>query len=498
MRILSIFILCCTIQTACVSAYRAPDDTISDCPEYVDKQEKHFKRYRGPLRSDLVADAAYPPEGDHAHDLHEYNKILAPKSASARPIIVRYSEGGDLVSRCDYSLALNAIKHSAPGKRLTVLVYVHGWNNDSGPVSDRLYNYRASALPSAANAPASPESCNLIEESGSDYCNFSKLLERHREKVRPDEAVIGIYLSWKGSSPIPYLDYFSRRSGADKLSRGQQIPRILGAIESLRTRRQNTKVIYFGHSMGARILYNAVAQDMLRSIQMAYPEDDTGCHTPKNFEPAHCTYELVEPTADLVFLINPAFEAASYKALDEFRTSNLIFQDDQSPLIVTLQGEGDWPTKTAFALAEGVGLLNDPGQSGLRRVSVGHHAKFRTHELKPDDECVEANTRAARIEEEGIFCAGGLNLEAVEGHKNNRTPFIIASIPKNLMPGHSWFRSADEEERINADFNDWLSAVILSVRTPEERAKMSSDAIDMSISAPDSSLTLSKVPEDPN
>jgi hypothetical protein len=67
--------------------------------------------------------------------------------------------------------------------------------------------------------------------------------------------------------------------------------------------------IAIGHSFGARMLYSATAQTLISQTARAHPGYNGG------------TYSSVTGDADAVILLNPAFEAARYTALDDFARS---------------------------------------------------------------------------------------------------------------------------------------------------------------------------------
>lgn len=395
---------------ACLTAYRAPTATMSSCEDY-DRYlvRKYFKTGTEQRRSGLLDVGSETMGALELFDLDARNREWIPHLTDSHedhaspnshpiiePIIVRYSEGGDLVSRCDYSRVLHALNATAESKRV-VFVYIHGWNNDSGPNHNKAYNY--GSFPTQA------------ETSGGDLHKFGRFLaKRHQHELSVTKdgekpaVVIGIYVSWKGKSIIPYLDYWSRRSGADKLARSAQLSRLFGAIENIVEQerlvctevlqedakegmecsgemktfgRKQTKLVYMGHSMGTRVLYNAMAPRISYNVQRAYPPNDD--LDPVTGKPA--LFGEVTGGPDLILMISPALDAAAYKAMDEFRYSRPHFDTSQRPQMLTIQSEGDATTKIPFLLAEGIGIFNDPYQSKLRRRSIGHYNDFVTHKL---------------------------------------------------------------------------------------------------------------------
>lgn len=396
---------------ACLTAYRAPTATMSSCEDYDKYLYSKYPDQKSLIQSGSLADEDDAnPGAEDKFGLEDRNKKWTPHPKEEHlshidPIIVRYSEGGDLVSRCDYSRVLHALINTNSKKRV-VFVYIHGWRNDSGKENNKAYNY--------GKFPTQQET------GGKDLHKFREFLrERQRmERERTDKdpaVVIGVFVSWKGRSGIPYLDYWSRRSGADKLARSAQVARLFGAMENIigqecpassemcndpstktGTKRSDTKLIYMSHSMGARVLYGAMAPRFTYNVQRAYPIDKTA------------PYAAIPRGPDLVLMISPALEAASYKSIDEFRYSDRRFVESHLPQMLVIQSEGDWATRSAFAIAESFGRLNDPYQSAQRRRTIGHSPQFVTHKLvKLDSPCIGETKKVTLT---GSFCHGRVKL----------------------------------------------------------------------------------------
>lgn len=468
---------------SCVNAYRAPPTTtiMSDCEDY----EKYVARKLSGKKAKSIVDKYDVAKfGDDQNLILEFERDNE-RAASARehsgldanPIIVRYSEGGDLVSRCDYNRALESMQN-LPRDGKTMFVYVHGWRNDSGDGQNYFYNYGEYPSKTDGNDLARfklflrsyrIKECEDLYGVGFDDCADP---EKYDELDKKSE-IIGIFVSWRGGTAFEYLDYWSRRGGADKLSRSGQIPRLFGALENISRDQEyisrqpessypaiDNKLIYIGHSMGARILYNSVAPVLIAATQDAHPMRGKLTND-----------EIVAPF-DLAILINPALEAASYKSIDEFRYTSDPYHEMQLPLLVTIQSEGDLATKSAFAFAEGIGWLVDPWQSAQRRRTIGHSAKFfQTHYLQTVDNCVGRYSDEQTTALDASFCASGLELkhcpapvysETRENYPpdcppiddlsdgpppardHKKSPFLVVRAQKAALNGHGWMGSEDD------------------------------------------------------
>jgi len=420
-----LFLLLSFLLGGCITAYPAPNGTISDCAQLV--EDNYFnKRKDRYSQAELDAIETIP-------DLVRDFRTLPPK----KPIIIRYSDGGELVNRCDYSAALHAVRSTelADTEPVLVIVYIHGWRIDSGQREKVWYNF-PDQVPS--------DEIQNGDAQGADLEKFDLFLEDLRARIsmrsddEPKPNVLGVFVSWKGGTKIPgvdYLSFWNRGGGADRLGRSGQLSRLFGALENIT--QSDDQIVYIGHSYGARILYSTVTDRLTYDVQDAYKGD---------------IYELVERDRNLIVLINPAMEAAPYKTIDEFRFANR-FSSGQPPLMLLLQSQSDWPNRTYFPLGNAIALR----LSKAERQSVGHWEAFHTHALNPSEslpQLTESNTNLPPWYDS--LCIEGFCLDRVDNRIAQQSPFLVVDTSSELLRGHGWFSQGSR----NLHFSEWLAGFL--------------------------------------
>lgn len=123
-----------------------------------------------------------------------------------------------------------------------------------------------------------------------------------------------------------------------------------------------------GHSFGGAIVYSSISQGVAEQIRRdaqnssAYP-----------------------PIADLVVLVNPAFEAMRLQSLYSF-SRNLEYADAQRPRLMIVTTKADTPTRAVFPLGRRLGTLfqsyPDDYSQDQDVTAIGHYEPFITHQLK--------------------------------------------------------------------------------------------------------------------
>jgi hypothetical protein len=166
-----------------------------------------------------------------------------------------------------------------------VTVFVHGWHHSASPGDDYV--------------------CRL-----SDVLASVEQMERGAAALagRPARDVMGVYVGWAGAMYPNELansvtTFWNRLAAADRLGAKDGVLRRLfaGLSPRLASARAGTKadrrssLLVVGHSMGARAVFNALRDDLVR----------TDATTPASVQ------------ADLGLLINPAFSATLFRAVHE-------------------------------------------------------------------------------------------------------------------------------------------------------------------------------------
>lgn len=187
---------------------------------------------------------------------------------------------------------------------ISLIVFVHGWHHNASSEDGNVEAFRG-LLRSAA----------------------------HVEKARDsDYRVVGVYVGWRGEtirpSALNWATFWGRKAAATRVAQGS--PReLFNRLRNFRcsenkrrgsdeggtnssadcplpadVARQRPKVstVLVGHSFGAWILYNALAGSLAESLQQVKDREREG----EGGGSVNLRY------ADLVVLLNPAFEASRY------------------------------------------------------------------------------------------------------------------------------------------------------------------------------------------
>lgn len=274
---------------------------------------------------------------------------------------VELTDQGWFYKRDQLTRALDLLKEY-PEVNLDMVVYVHGWKH-----SARFYD--------------------------SDVTNFRENIMH--TLARPGVHTVGIYVGWRGASLEPRLlqgiTYYDRKSTADHVARGS-VRELFSHLQAIRNDRtaapgREVRLTLIGHSFGGLIVYNSVAESLLNSMVAANHGDPA---SPRE----------AMPIADLVLLLNPAFEASRFEPLFQVAKDQPPrgYADNQRPILVSITSEADLATKIAFPAGRAINSIfehegrtdedppNSPYAERLEKVAnthtMGHMERYRTHQLE--------------------------------------------------------------------------------------------------------------------
>lgn len=351
---------------------------------------------------------------------------------------IRLTDAGAFVNRCELTAALVEFTRFRQGtddvgKKL-VVIYVHGWRNDE-------------------------------RTTDGDYVSFKKLIDDLTTANKDRKHVVGIYVSWKARNDnlvLGLVNFWSRMFAADRIAQSGTVASIIGAASNIvRTNNHDSELIAIGHSFGARILFSSVQQNFLYALARAHPGYPGG------------TYHKIEPIADGVILLNPAFEASMYTRLDAQRRSKEKFDPHQPPLLVTISSTADWATRFAFPLGQwAAGWL--PEQD---LITAGNYQQYWTHDLRRSKKCQAEE----RFDSWGGFSHKDLCMTPRAGIP---FPFHMATTDASIIDGHSdvW----------NPAFSEYLFEL---VKKMSERARPPAYAQGtMTVDPPNTGMTTSPLP----
>jgi pimeloyl-ACP methyl ester carboxylesterase len=379
-------LLAATTLSACVRRY-SPDPRQVDC--------------------DAASRAALLKEREAERRAHPDPLVHQPGTILK---VIRLTDYGEVHNRCEWSDALEQLKRdSTNGAGTITVMFVHGWKHNGDVGDDNLQHF-----------------AKLVDT-----------LRAHEVATGRDRRVVGLYLAWSGKRLrdiflLRELTFWSRKKAADGIAQSGTVTKLLGAVDHMRMLRDNgnDRVVYVGHSFGARLLFNAIAQVALHSSQMAHP-GSAGAYAP------------FDAAGDLVLLVNPAFEAQLFTALDGLNQRRYAFSGEQRPLIVSIAADNDRATQMAFPIGQMVGLTF----GGKRRKTLGNFADYQTHRLRLATGASAAPAGTAWFDH---YCAEGPGaatacLERLASPTDSTSrrfkvagnPFIVARAESRLVDGHS-------------------------------------------------------------
>ncbi|HFS8928962.1 TPA: hypothetical protein ACH1VU_006238 [Pseudomonas aeruginosa] len=257
---------------------------------------------------------------------------------------VEFDEFGNPESRQQFESGLAAAE-SVAKKDGVVVVYIHGWHHTARPDDE-------------------------------DITNFLKLVAD--TKTEDNRDVVGIYVGWRGDSinsdnlfsmPFSYgLTFWDRKNTAHRIGNGGGVTELVRTLSDIRSHNEESRLMVIGHSFGGAILYSAISHGVTEQIRR--DGQNSSSYT---------------PIADLVVLINPAFEAMRLRPLYSFARS-FEYPADQKPRLMIITTKADFPTRRLFKAGRYVGTLfqgypNDFSQE-QDVTAIGHYEPYITHQLK--------------------------------------------------------------------------------------------------------------------
>jgi pimeloyl-ACP methyl ester carboxylesterase len=386
----------------------------------------------------LQTDVQGNPEKDFTGDPDCTHR---PNSGAVR--IIRLTNDGLFFNRCELTNALReldwekpkpygpAIKPNAVNlPRLTVL-YVHGWKHGAS-------------------------------REDPDRIAFTKLIKKLKKTYKDKKQVLGVYVSSNASNDLGILDnlsFWSKKTVADRISQSGVVTRIVATIGAMRRANHGDQFIAIGHSFGARILFAATNQPLIAEAVRAHPGTPVG------------EYQIIAGSADSVILLNPAFEASIYTALDSFCRKEQ-FPPNQAPLLVSISTNNDKATGKFFPLGQMLAMYRSPEVT----TTLGNFERYRSHLLFRDDKgiCLREASLTESIAANGLCLKRDnpvvVELDPAKRHCPNN-PFLVAGTTKDSIDGHNGIWDEDKP------FREWLFALITALEASHRKPTILSSAM---------------------
>jgi hypothetical protein len=348
---------------------------------------------------------------------------------------------------------IKAEKARTAGGKVITLVYVHGWKNN-GDV-------------------ARPGKVKDVER-------FTSALNELGDRARvasPANTVpiVGVYIGWKGKSLMGpgwfnWLSYWGRRNTANRIG-GESLTKVLNDIIDTTTpaAADKSRVLFIGHSFGARVLEHAVENGVklydVEAKEAAIP---------------------VRTRVDLVLYVNAANDArlsmgrlqklqsapiaVRHPDYDPAHCANAPAQDPickAYPLIVAITSRGDQATKFLQPIANTINMdrnsapnpqavtgtfLDDtPSMGRVRRSAPGHLKFVHSHVVTevvcplppgervtcPADDPACAFAFRSRDADGGACFKANVRVPAGNKKPFNETAFWIMDVDTRVVKDHN-------------------------------------------------------------
>jgi hypothetical protein len=269
---------------------------------------------------------------------------------------------------------------------ITVL-FVHGWRTDADPANE-------------------------------GYEELLNLLDRKEKSSLAPRTVLGLYVTWPATGNLG--SFWSKKYTADTISDAGKFSWILSSLADVHQKQRELKsdsrsrLFLIGHSFGARMLFAATSQAIIYEVQHGSAADDPS---------GNYVSVVLRGFGDLIVLVNPAFEAGRYTAINEYSRSREGFRSEQPPLLLTVSASDDKMTQVPWKAASHLDYF---APKDIRyTTTLGNYRLYRTHRLEPcsgsDADCFGL---AGLVQEPGQ--RSGLN-----------NPFIVATADARILSGHS-------------------------------------------------------------
>jgi hypothetical protein len=316
--------------------------------------------------------------------------------------VIKLTDDGEFAHRCELTDAIYEIRNCKAPE--LIVWYVHGWKHNADKDDTDFREFK-----------------NLIMELDEQQRQLGEGGRRH---------VVGVYVGWDGAvgpASLRNPTFWNRKRAADRISQSSVLTKIIAATKYARkqvgkeiTARDLT--IMIGHSFGARILYTATSQILIDEVQRQHPGYKES------------SYGVMKGPADLILLLNPAFEASLFTAMHSVRRpdSNWWERIDprQQPLLLAIASENDWATGKAFPLGQRLEFARRDRQ----RLALGNYKEYVTHSLQAVTSS-DGSPASSSFWYDCFEAAGLLLLRTADRQPGN--PFVVARTTSGVIDGHN-------------------------------------------------------------
>ncbi|HZQ47793.1 MAG TPA: hypothetical protein VFC07_12315, partial [Verrucomicrobiae bacterium] len=273
------------------------------------------------------------------------------KAKNGAPIscsFVEFDERGDFLDFRQHLSCEATIKNLVQSTNVLVVVYCHGWKNNSqsGDVTEfNSFLAKLAASPEISSGGLRVHGVYLAWRGNSvpSYVDktdpegtYAQTTRVFGEPIVDGKFERGAY--WTGFIP-ENLSYFTRKRGAEHLVSGLPMARAIFTYASAAKdygRKIDNRVIIMGHSFGALMLERSLGQAMSGALVMEW------------WDGANKAKALQEPGLpfDLVLFVNSAAPSIYAKEMRDFLEAHRKARNNHpgrnAPVIVSLTSTADW------------------------------------------------------------------------------------------------------------------------------------------------------------
>jgi hypothetical protein len=315
---------------------------------------------------------------------------------------VEFDDQGWFWDRRQMDRLLDLLYGITETKDVLLMVYAHGWRHNADPCDDNVVCFQG-----------------VLERLD--------ILEREYNPSNRRRTVVGVYIGWRGlsakHSPFEIMSFWERKYTADRVGVGG-VTELLLRLNDFRRHKnidrdgQGTHMIISGHSFGAQLVYDSLSHSLLeRAIHMK--TSDTG----------EISYQMANSFADLVVLINPAFEGAKYESLNQ-AAIHRCYREGQRPIMLIISSKADQATGFWFPLGRRIANILERTRNSEQRdainKAVGNVDHYVTHELR----AVRNVSRAEDIDTTPCGCRYLSSTKAfyrgLKGRQSDEASFLAA------------------------------------------------------------------------
>lgn len=422
------------------------------------------RQYRTVYPEVCVSATPVPSPECEAHALQEF----APANGGRYLLgFIEFDDQGQLWDRRQMSDVVGKIAGEVGTQDVLMVVFVHGWKHSAAPGDGNITTFRKVLA--------------QLSESEAQIAKRTGTLPRR---------VAAVYLGWRGgsvSAPVlENLTFWDRKNTAQKVGHGG-VTEVLSRLELIRRDKESTapgrsrtRLVVVGHSFGGAVVHTALAQVLAsRFVQTAGPAGVQGD---------------VAGFADLVVLINPAFEAMQFSPLSDMASERGTYFASQLPVVLEMTSEADSATRYAFPAGRWLSTrfeqtrdrqrwnavtrqMETIDESDANIAALGHFEPYRTHRLYPLDHRERAQLQQlSTADSVQLFIQSSADwahdkpgsripfrdvmLER-SATSAGRNPYLLTYVDKRLITGHN-----DIDDPRIIEFVKQL--ILISTQSPEQ------------------------------